>query len=150
MNYISENTDFKPLNISTIGKGASACVYKVNIEQDPYSLAVKYSSNAELLKQEYEQIKFINDRVDCKMPRLYHFGECGNGSAIMIMELFDGISAAQIKHIRKASKVLPDMIVDNLLKYIPFITINTDLQTMLFMIRGMTITMNLQGKYTIL
>lgn len=116
LNYISENTAFKPIELSILGKGASACVYKVNIEQKPYSLAVKYSSNAELLKQEYEQIKFINDRVDCKMPRLYHFGECGNGSAVMIMELFDGISAAQIKHIRKASKVLPDMIVDNLLK----------------------------------
>ncbi|MDE6469639.1 MAG: hypothetical protein K2L19_01270 [Eubacterium sp.] len=69
LNYISENTAFKPIDISILGKGASACVYKVNIEQKPYSLAVKYSSNAELLKQEYEQIKFINDRVDCKLPR---------------------------------------------------------------------------------
>lgn len=116
LNYVSDNTEFTPIDISTVGKGASACVYKVNIEQEPYSLAVKYSSNAELLKQEYEQIKFINDRVDCKLPRLYHFGECGNGTAVMIMELFDGISADGIKHIRKASKILPDMIVNNLLK----------------------------------
>lgn len=116
LNYISENTVFKPTDLSILGKGASACVYKVCVEQEPYSLAVKYSSNAELLKQEYQQIKFINDRVECKLPHLYHFGECSNGSAVMIMEHFDGISADKIRHIRKASKVLPDMVVDNLLK----------------------------------
>lgn len=116
LDYISKNTEFKPLSVSVAGKGASACVYKINIEQKPYLLAVKYSNNAALLKQEYEQIKFINDRVECKMPRLYHFGECGDGFAIMIMEYFNGISANEIKHIRKASKILPDMVVDNLLK----------------------------------
>lgn len=116
LDYISDHTEFKPLSISAVGKGASACVYKVGIEREPYFIAVKYSSNANLLKQEYEQIQFINDRIDCKLPHLYHFGECGNGSAVMIMELFDGISADAIKHIRKASKVLPDMVVDNLLK----------------------------------
>lgn len=115
MNYIARNTDFKPLSIYVAGKGASACVYKVNTEENPYILAVKCSNNVDLLKQEYEQIKFISDRVDCKLPALYHFGEY-SGGAIMILEHFDGVSADKIKSIKKAGKILPDMIADNLLK----------------------------------
>lgn len=116
MTYIAQNTMFKPTDISLSGKGASACVYKVDVEEIPYSIAVKCSNNAELLKQEYQQIKFINDRVDCKLPRLYHFGMCRDGSAVMIMEHFDGVSASKLKKVRKAKESLPNEIVDNLLK----------------------------------
>lgn len=117
LDYISKNTQFNPLSVEPIGKGASACVYKIETTEKPYVLAVKYSSNANLLKQEYEQIRFISDRVDCKLPKLYHFGVLEDDhSAIMIMQLFNGVSANKIRHIRKASKILPDMIVDNLLK----------------------------------
>lgn len=116
MTYIAQNTMFKPTDISVAGKGASACVYKVDIEEIPYSIAVKCSDNAELLRQEYQQIKFINDRVDCKLPRLYHFGMCRDGSAVMIMEHFDGVSASKLKKVRKAKENLPNEIVDNLLK----------------------------------
>lgn len=116
LNYISNNTEFTPINISVVGKGASACVYRIDIVQEPYSLAVKYSNNAELLRQEYEQIKFISDRVACKLPRLYHFGECDNGCALMLMELFDGVNTNAVKHIRRGSKILAKQIVDNLLK----------------------------------
>lgn len=116
MTYIAQNTMFKPTDISLSGKGASACVYKVDVEEIPYGIAVKCSDNAELLKQEYQQIKFINDRVDCKLPRLYHFGMCRDGSAVMIMEHFDGVSASKLKKVRKAKESLPNEIVDNLLK----------------------------------
>lgn len=116
MTYIAQNTMFKPTDISVAGKGASACVYKVDIEEIPYSIAVKCSDNAELLRQEYQQIKFINDRVDCKLPRLYHFGMCRDGSAVMIMEHFDGVSASKLKKVRKAKENLSNEIVDNLLK----------------------------------
>lgn len=116
MTYIAQNTMFKPTDISLSGKGASACVYKVDIEEIPYSIAVKCSDNAELLRQEYQQIKFINDRVDCKLPRLYHFGICRDGSAVMIMAHFDGVSASKLKKVRKAKESLPNEIVDNLLK----------------------------------
>lgn len=116
MTYIAQNTAFQPTDISLIGKGASACVYKVDIEESPHSIAVKCSDNAELLRQEYQQIKFINDRVDCKLPRLHHFGMCRDGSAVMIMEHFDGVSASKLKKVRKAKESLPDEIVDNLLK----------------------------------
>ena len=50
------------------------------------------------------------------MPRLYQFVECDHGCALILMELFDGISADAVKHIRRASKILPGQIVDNLLK----------------------------------
>lgn len=49
MTYIAQNTEFKPINISVAGKGASACVYKVGLEKEPYAVAVKCSNNAELL-----------------------------------------------------------------------------------------------------
>lgn len=114
--YITQNTQFKPTDISVAGKGASAYVYRVELEESPYRLAVKCSNNPELLEQEYEQIKFINDKVDCKFPRLYHFGLCGDKSAVMIMEHFDGVSASKLKNIRKAKESLPDIIIDNLLK----------------------------------
>lgn len=113
--YISRNTEFNPTDITLIGSGASAKVYKAVLDEEPYSLAVKYSRNPELLLQEYEQIKFLNDRVECKLPKLYHFGQCGDGTVI-VMEHFDGVSADKIKNIRKASKILPNMIVDNLIK----------------------------------
>ncbi len=114
--YILNNTSFNPTDISILGKGATACVYKVKITDEPYILAVKCSSNAELLKQEYDQIKFINDRIDCMLPHLYHYGKSENGFAVMIMEHFNGVSASAIKHIRKAKQLLPDMVIDNLLK----------------------------------
>lgn len=116
IDYINKNTVWNAGEISIAGKGASACVYKVKIDEAPYVIAVKCSDNPELLKQEYDQIKFISDRVDCKLPRLYHFGICSDGTAVMIMEHFNGVSAGNLKHIRKAKKILPDMIVDNLIK----------------------------------
>lgn len=149
MNYIARNTDFKPLSISVAGKGASACVYKVNTEENPHILAVKCSNNADLLKQEYEQIKFISDRVDCKLPALYHFGEY-SGGAIMIMEHFDGVNADKIKNIKKAGKILPDMITDNLLKIHSVHNDKFGPVNQPFMIRGINITLNLRVKYMIL
>lgn len=114
--YILNHTQFRVDDISLLGKGATASVYKVKTADEPYNLAIKCSSNAELLKQEYEQIKFINDRIDCKLPHLYHYGKAENGYAVMIMEYFNGVSASELKHIRKAKKILPDMVIDNLLK----------------------------------
>lgn len=116
LDYISKNTQFNPISVKAIGKGASASVYRIEIGKEPYVIAVKHSNNADLLKEEYEQIKFLNDRVDCKLPKLYHFGVLKDNSAVMIMQLFDGISANKIKCTRKASKALTDMIVDNLIK----------------------------------
>ncbi|MCM1285928.1 MAG: aminoglycoside phosphotransferase family protein [Acetobacter sp.] len=114
--YISSHTQFKVEGISLIGRGATASVYRVKTADGPYNLVVKYSSNAELLTQEYKQIKFINDRVDCKLPNLYHFGKAENGFAVMIMEYFDGVSANKLKYTRKVKRILPDMVIDNLLK----------------------------------
>lgn len=116
LDYIEKNTAWRPVGISALGQGASACVYKVEIDESPFVVAVKCSDNPELLKQEYEQIKFISDRVDCKLPRLYHFGICPDGTAVMIMEHFSGVSASNLKKIAKAKQILPDMIVDNLIK----------------------------------
>ena len=114
--YISNATKFSPISISLLGKGATASVYKVEVSDNPYTIAVKHSKNSKLLKQEYNQIKFINDRVECKLPHLYHYGELEDGSAIMIMEYFDGVSASKVKRIGKALPILTDMVIDNLIK----------------------------------
>lgn len=114
--YILNHTDFKLLNIECIGSGASGAVFKVDLEHEPYCVAVKCSKYPELLQKEYDQIKFISDRIECKLPKLYSIGSDNNGSSFMVMEYFDGIGGDKIKNFFKASRVLSDQIVDNLLK----------------------------------
>lgn len=43
--YILNHTDFKPLNIERIGSGASGAVFKAELENEPYRVAVKCSTN---------------------------------------------------------------------------------------------------------
>ncbi len=114
--YILNHTDFKLMNIECIGSGASGAVFKAKLENEPYHVAVKCSKYPELLQKEYDQIQFISDRVECKLPKLYSIGSDNNGSSFMVMEYFDGIGGDKIKNFFKASRVLPNQIVDNLLK----------------------------------
>lgn len=114
--YILNHTDFKLLNIECIGSGASGAVFKAELENEPYRVAVKCSKYPELLQKEYDQIQFISDRVECKLPKLYSIGNDNNGNSFMVMEYFDGIGGDKIKNFFKASRVLPNQIVDNLLK----------------------------------
>lgn len=115
-NYILNHTDFKPIRIIGIGSGASGAVFKAELENEPYSVAVKCSKYPELLQKEYDQIKFISDRVECKLPKLYSIGIDNDGNSFIIMEYFDGVGGDKIKNYFKALKVLPEQIVDNLLK----------------------------------
>lgn len=102
--------------VNKIGSGASANIYKIKADKEPFTFAVKFSRYPDLLLKEYETIKFISERVDCKLPKLYKFVKEEN-FAVLVMEYLNGVSAIG-KNLRfKCGKSkLADEIVDNLLK----------------------------------
>lgn len=113
---IEERLNCKVIDISEIGSGASACIFKVSLDKAPYVIAVKYSEYPDLLIDEFNTVKFISDRVECKLPKLYDFIRESN-FALIVMEYIDGKSAT-FKNLRfkLGKKKLADEIIDNLLK----------------------------------
>lgn len=113
---IERKLNCKVLDISVIGKGASASVYKVKLDNAPYYIAVKSSNYPQLMFDEYNRIEFISSRVDCKLPKLYSIEEI-DGRAYLGMELIEGVQAS-VKSLlfKKNKKKLANEIVDNLIK----------------------------------
>lgn len=113
---IERKLNCKVLNYSLLGKGASGCVYKVKIDSEPYSFALKINDLPELIAQEYKSMDFILSRVDCKLPKLY-FTETVNGKGVLAMELIDGVTPnSKTLFFRKNKSKLANEIVDNLIK----------------------------------
>lgn len=113
---VEKELNCKVLDISIIGKGASANVYKVKINTFPYCIAVKSSDYPQVIFDEYNKINFISSKVDCKLPKLYFFKEI-NGKGFLGMELIEGVEASQKNLIFKRNKrKLANEIVDNLIK----------------------------------
>ena len=113
---IEQKLNCKVLNYSLLGKGASGCVYKVKINSEPYSFALKINDLPELIAQEYKSMDFISSRVDCKLPKLY-FTETVNGKGVLAMELIDGVTPnSKNLFFRKNKSQLANEIVDNLIK----------------------------------
>lgn len=103
-------------NIKSIGRGASGYVYKVEINTEPYTLAVKVNDIPSLIADEYNSIDFISNKVDCKLPKLY-FTESVNGKGVLAMEFIDGNTPSRKALIFKKGKAkLANEIVDNLIK----------------------------------
>lgn len=113
---LEERLNCKIFDITEIGSGASASIFKVFLDRQPSLLAVKYGKYPDLLLDEYNTVKFISDRVDCKLPKLYDFIK-ESDFALIVMEYIDGKSAT-MKNLRFkfGRKKLADEIVDNLLK----------------------------------
>lgn len=113
---LEEQLNCKILDITEIGNGASACIFKVHLDKHPSVIAVKYSKYPDLLLDEYNTVKFISDRVNCKLPTLYDFIK-ESDFALIVMEYIDGKSATS-KNLRFkcGKKKLVNEIVDNLLK----------------------------------
>lgn len=113
---VEKELNCKVLDISVIGKGASANVYKVKINTFPNCIAVKSSDYPQVIFDEYNKINFISSKVDCKLPKLYFFNEI-NGKGFLGMELIEGVEASQKNLIFKRNKrKLANEIVDNLIK----------------------------------
>lgn len=113
---VEKELNCKVLDISIIGKGANANVYKVKINTFPNCIAVKSSDYPQVIFDEYNKINFISSKVDCKLPKLYFFKEI-NGKGFLGMELIEGVEASQKNLIFKRNKrKLANEIVDNLIK----------------------------------
>lgn len=113
---VKEKFNCRVLDISVVGNGASASVYKVKLDTSPYYIAVKSSDYPKLMFDEYSRIEFISSKVDCKLPKLYFIEEI-DGRAYLGMELIEGTQAS-IKALlfKKNKKKLANEIVDNLIK----------------------------------
>lgn len=114
--YLSSNTQFIPENIKQIGGGASAVVYKAQLKNAPFAVAVKCSKYPQLLQKEYEQISFISGRVDCRLPKIYHFGTDDHSNAFLVMQYFNGVGGDKLHIPRRYREALADAVTDNLLK----------------------------------
>ncbi len=115
VNLVEDKLNCKVLDINIIGKGASGSVYKVKLDKSPNYIALKTSYYPKLILEEYNRIKFISEKVDCKLPELY-FVEEHNGQGFLGMELIQGVEASMKSLIFKKNKnKLANEIVDNLI-----------------------------------
>lgn len=118
VDFVNDNTAFSLIenNIKTCGGGATATVYLAEISEEPKKVIVKISPYYDIIEQEYKFIKFISERVDCKLPHIYYFGADSQNNGIMIMEYFDGQNVKSAKITRKNCSQLSNQIIDNLIK----------------------------------
>ncbi len=113
---IEKNLNCKAMEISETGSGASSVVFKVTLDDAPYSIAVKVSDCPQLLFDEFKRIKFISSKVNCKLPKLY-FVDALEGKAFLGMEWIEGSELSEkMLFLKKNKKKLANEIVDNLLK----------------------------------
>ena len=116
---IKDLFDCNIISCQQIGCGfAGGVVYKLNIDKEPYFVAVKTAKNAELLQKEYEYIKYINERVCAKLPKIYYVDKTQT-FGYLVMEYFDGVNCSD-EYVLKASKknrmYLAQQIADNLIE----------------------------------
>ncbi len=100
------------INISSVGNGATATCYYVEIIDSPFKLVVKTSKHFELMCEEMKMNEFLRARVPFKIPETYFLTEKDNVSYLG-MEFIDGSSGStlKIKHIEDR-KHLANNIVD--------------------------------------
>ena len=116
ISIVEEKYNCNVTDISLIGKGASGSVFKLKTDKYPFNIAVKTSNYPELLRDEYERIRFISDKVDCKLPKLFFF-ETFENKGFLGMELIDGVEASKkVLWFRRNKDKLANEIVDNLIK----------------------------------
>lgn len=106
-------------SLDYVGGGmAGGNVYKAVIDTAPYTLAVKTAKHADMLHEECFYIKYISQRVDIKLPKIYaeHVDDECN---FMIMEYFDGYNCASdylINSSRKNRLKVAAQLADNVIK----------------------------------
>lgn len=103
--------------VEPIGAGASGDVFKVRIDKPPFLVAVKRSKgNTTLLKKEWQEITYLSNLADIKLPKIYHYAENG-GDSYMLMEYIAGKNCADPFVLRAPKKVRLDIaaqIADNI------------------------------------
>lgn len=71
---VEEQMNTKVNRIRAVGKGASGCVYSVEIYCEPYIIAVKMSGFYDAMHREKEMLDFLSARVSYKVPKTYFVG----------------------------------------------------------------------------
>lgn len=88
---VEEQMHTKVSRICAVGKGASGSVYSVEIECEPYIIAVKMSDYYDAMCREKEMLDFLSARVSYKVPKTYFVCKKEN-TAYLAMEMIKGVS----------------------------------------------------------
>lgn len=87
----------KVLSYKKLGNGATGNVYKLELAEAPFAVALKISSDSELTKQESNYLTILSDKVKHGFPKVYFTVFDVPGQYAICMELFDGVSANSVK-----------------------------------------------------
>lgn len=109
---VEEQFNTTVTNVSSVGNGATATCYCVEIMDFPFRLIIKTSKHFELMCEEKNMNEFLCKKVSFKIPETYFLTEKDDVSYLG-MEFIDGVSGRTltIKHI-KDKKHLANNIVD--------------------------------------
>lgn len=114
-NSMYNNTGKTVTEIKSLGKGAVGSVYRVLCKGDTKPVAVKISTHANLLSEEFKMLDFLRKNTKAKTPEVYFFDETKD-AALFCMEFFEGVSGTDFSlRLRFNKKHLSQSIVDNLL-----------------------------------
>ena len=109
---VESHLNTKVTNISSIGNGATATCYFVEITDSPFKLVVKTSIHYDLILEEKNMNDFLRKNVSFKVPETY-FLEEKNGISYLGMEFIDGASGRTLKLKQiKDKKHLANNIID--------------------------------------
>lgn len=81
-----------------IGRGASGRVYKIGLNREPFVMAVKIVAGVEFLEKEVFALRFIGDRADIGLPKVYfsHIADEEIPLNMIGMTYLDGVGAHKI------------------------------------------------------
>lgn len=109
---VEEQLNTTVTNVVSIGNGATASCYCVEITDSPFKLVVKTSIHYELTCEEKKMNDFLRENVSFKIPKSYFLTE-KNGVSYLGMEFIDGASGRTLKAKQiKDKKHLANNIID--------------------------------------
>ncbi len=109
---VEERLNTTVTNVSSIGNGATATCYCVDIVDSPFRLVIKTSRHFDLMCEEKNMNDFLRKSVNFRIPETYFLAEKDDISYLG-MEFIDGVSGRtlKIKQI-KDKKHLANNIID--------------------------------------
>lgn len=109
---VEEQLNTTVTNISSVGSGATATCYCVEIIDSPFRLVIKTSKRFELMCEEKNMNEYLRKNVSFKVPETYFITEKDNVSYLG-MEFIDGVSGRTLKLNQiKDKKHLTNNIID--------------------------------------
>lgn len=104
-----------------LGGGANGKVYRVELNEHPYEIAIKVTNYPQMLIKEVNSINFINERIDIKLPKIYFYHTADGNIPINVlcMSYIKGIGADKVNWLLKGNrkrKLFCSGVIDNFLK----------------------------------